>query len=80
MSDDAVRWVHFDDMAWPDPQSLQRLERTLRYDMPRAHDWLAAASVINAYRELVLGLTAAERAKVLAALRPKPKRAKRARP
>lgn len=53
-----VRWMRPDESSvWPDPSTLGPLEWSLRYADPTREDLLAAASVVAAYRQLLLVCT-----------------------
>lgn len=48
-------WAQFDNMSWPVPGGrLDALEYLLRYGGPSHSDLLWAASVIAAYRQMVM--------------------------
>ncbi len=47
-------YVRFDGMTWPNPDALGETEHALRYGQPTRADLLVAASVLGAYRALVL--------------------------
>lgn len=61
MADEAVvlvsaepsKYLHFDDMTWPDPADPGEVEWKLCYGHPTQTDRYFAASVMAAYRQLV---------------------------
>jgi hypothetical protein len=60
--------LHFDGMAWPNPNDPHEIEWALRYGTPSREQMLAAASFIAAYRQLV-DLPTRERNKRIASIR-----------
>lgn len=64
-------YAHFGGMCWPRAcgNPMSDLEYTLRYDEPTREDLLVAASVIEAYRHIVIGLDSRDRARIVATLR-----------
>lgn len=46
-------FLHFDGMAWPNPLDPNEVQWRLRYGEPTLMDRMFAASVMNAYHQLV---------------------------
>lgn len=59
-------YLHFDSMAWPNPDDPGGVEWRLRYGEPTRQDLLVATSYIGAYRQLVQDTQATRNAKIAA--------------
>jgi hypothetical protein len=46
-------FLHFDGMAWPNPDDPLEVEQALRYGEPTTEQRMVAASMIAAYKQLV---------------------------
>ena len=59
-----VPYLHFDGMAWPNPEDPRSVEWRLRYGRPSRDDLMVAASFIGAYKQLVADPVRERNAKV----------------